>query len=141
MVVPVIAHHKSGISDRRLRVGHPQENGHLGLDLVDVCHAGPVKLWDPGAVVEIDQEAVDAAVVGIDGDVPRKVLAARPALALKLRALASCDIINFCFLIIFVMREACCRLATSLRRLSKDDKSFQHFPRPHDACTKRRLVP
>ena len=38
----------------------------------------------PGPVVEVDEEAVDAAVVGVDGDVPREVLAAGPALALQL---------------------------------------------------------
>ena len=42
------------------------------------------RLLFPGPVVEVDVEPVDAAVVGVDGDVARQVLAAGPALALQL---------------------------------------------------------
>ena len=80
----MLPHHEPGLPGRGLGVGDAEEDGDLGLDLVHVGDAGPVVLGSPGPVVQVHVEPVDAAVVGVDGDVPRQVLAARPALALQL---------------------------------------------------------
>jgi hypothetical protein len=78
-----VSYHKSGFSNWRLRVRNSKENGNSGLDLVHVGHAGSIKFWDSGSIVQVDQEAVDPAVVGVDGDVATEVFAAGAAFALK----------------------------------------------------------
>ena len=76
-------HHKPCLPDRRLRIRHSQEHRDRGLDPVHVGHPGPVELLHPGPVVQVDEEPVDPAVVGVDGHVAGEVLAAGTALALK----------------------------------------------------------
>ena len=76
-------HHEPGFTNGWLGVRDAQEDGHPALDLVDVGHTWAVELGDPGPVVEVDQEPVDPAVVGVDGHVPSQVLAPGPAFTLK----------------------------------------------------------
>ena len=78
-----VSHHKSGFSNWRLRIRNSKENRNSSLDLVHVGHTGSVKFGDSGSIVEVDQEAVDPAVVGVDGNVPAEVFAAGAAFALK----------------------------------------------------------
>ena len=77
------SHHEPGFADRWLGVWDTQEDRHPGLDLVNVGHSRAVELGDPGTVVEVDEEAVDPAVVGVHGDVASQVLTSRSTFALK----------------------------------------------------------
>ena len=77
------SYHKSGFTNGWLCVWNSQEDGDSSFDLVDVGNARSIEFGHAGSVVQVDEEPVDPAVVGVDRDVTTEVLAARTTLALK----------------------------------------------------------
>ena len=76
-------HHEPRFSNRRLSVRYTEEDGDSALDLVHVGHSGPIEFRDAWSIVEVNEEAVDSAVVCVHRYVTPEVFTSGPALALK----------------------------------------------------------